>query len=211
MKAPILTRMDFAQLTRKSALDFLRSGGVFAPSSHRSRTVHLGPLTDHEAASLAMLQGDRTYSFDANMLLSDGAAAYTASGYAQNGGIDGILDLGGNQGVTPLQQARMDAVLVMDITAIDIASGNETYKLKVMGSNTAAFLTATANLSSIELGKGASLVPATQSDSVVGRVEQLFTTERTNTKYEFIKLYNELGGTTPSITYTAFVAVLPEP
>ena len=40
----------------------------------------------------------RTYAFDANTQVSDNAAAYTASGYLQSGGADGIWDLGGNQG-----------------------------------------------------------------------------------------------------------------
>lgn len=155
--------------------------------------------------------GDRTYSFDANLQLSDNAAAYTADGYAQVGGADGLCDLGGNQGVTPAQQARLDAVAVIDITAIDIASGNETYVLRIMGCNTAGFASSTAELAAITLGKGASLVPATQSDAVVGRIELMFATERLNTKYQFIKLYVDVGGTTPSISFQAFVAVLPEP
>lgn len=207
----ILTRASFAELTRKSALDFIRSGGIVVPDPGIRRTARFSGLTDHGDASLAMLQGDRTYSFDINLLLSDNAAAYTATGFSQVGGADAILDLGGNQGVTPTQQARLDAVVVIDITAIDVSSGNETYKIKVIGSNTAAFATATANLSGYELGKGTSLLPATQSDTIVGRLELLFTTERFNTKYEFIKLYNEIGGTTPSISYQAFAAVLPEP
>ncbi len=44
--------------------------------------------------------GDRTYAVDANNFLSDGAAAITASGYAQYGGADGIIDCGGNQNIT---------------------------------------------------------------------------------------------------------------
>lgn len=207
----ILTRASFAELTRKSALDFIRSGGVIVPDNGIRRTARFSGLTDHADASLAMLQGDRSYSFDANLLLSDNAAAYTATGYSQVGGADAILDLGGNQGVTPTQQARLDAVVVIDITAIDVSSGNETYKLKVMGSTTSAFAANVANLSGYELGKGASLFPATQADTVVGRLELLFTTERMNLKFEFIKLYNEIAGTTPSINYQAFAAVLPEP
>jgi hypothetical protein len=153
--------------------------------------------------------GDRTYSFDANLVLADGAAALTASGYAQVGGADGILDLGGNQGTSPTQQARIDAVCVIDVSAITV-SGTNTYKLKIMGCNTSGFASAVVNLASIELGKGSSLVPSTQSDSVTGRIELPFCTERFNTKYEFIKLYFE-GANSPSITFTAFVAVLPEP
>ena len=39
---------------------------------------------------------DRTYSFDANLQFSDGAAALTATGFLLNGGSNGIIDFGGN-------------------------------------------------------------------------------------------------------------------
>lgn len=155
--------------------------------------------------------GDRTYSFDANLLLSDNAAPYTVDGYSQVGGADAILDMGGNQNVTPAQQARIDAVLVIDVTAIDIASGDETYRLKVLGCNDPAFGANVVQLGELCLGKGASLVPATQKDSVVGRYELLFSTEQANVKYEWVKFFIDVGGTTPSISLQAFVAVLPEP
>lgn len=155
--------------------------------------------------------GDRTYSFDINLLLSDNAAAYTVNGYAQVGGADAVLDLGGNQGVSPKQQARIDAMCVIDVTAIDIASGDERYRLKILGCNTAGFASSVVELASIGLGKGSSGTPATQGDSVIGRYELPFCTEQANVKYEFIKMYMEFTGTTPSLSVQAFVAALPEP
>ncbi len=161
--------------------------------------------------------GDRQYSFDANLQLSDGAAAYTATGFAQVGGADGIVDLGGNQGVTPLQQARIDAVCVIDVTALDAVTTDEAYRLILVGSNVAAFTAGTIMvLGELELaggvlsvlGPGAAGVTKT---ATTGRYELLFCTEQDDTKYEFIKLFLVLTGTTPSITFTAFVAVLPEP
>lgn len=155
--------------------------------------------------------GDRNYSFDANLQLSDNAAAYTTDGYAQVGGADAVLDLGGNQSTTPTQQARIDAVCVIDITAIDIASTNETYTLRIMGCNTAGFASAVAELAAITIGDGDTLSPATQSDASTGRIELMFCTERFDTKYQFLKLYVDVGGTSPSIAFQSFVAVLPEP
>lgn len=154
--------------------------------------------------------GDRTYSFDANLLLSDNAAAYTADGYAQAAGADAILDLGGNQGTTPAQQARIDAVCVIDVTAIDVASADELYRLKILGSNATAF-TATRVLAELTLGKGTAKVPSSTIDDTTGRYELFFSTEQDDTKYQYVKLYNDVAGTTPSISYQAFVAVLPEP
>jgi hypothetical protein len=82
---------------------------------------------------------DRTYTFDANNEFSDNAAAYTASGYLQKGGADGVVDLGGNQGTSPAQQARIDAVAIFDVTAITV-SGTQTYQLDIVVSNDPAFL-----------------------------------------------------------------------
>lgn len=167
----------------------------------------------------------RTYSFDANALLSDNAAAYTVSGYAQALGADGMVDLGGNQGstitlpsiadsttITP-QQPRIDAYLILDVTAIDISSGNETYQIDLMLSNDPAFAAGNAVCAAgIQLGKGASLRGAVaQKDSVIGRVELGFTNQVSGNIYQYAKLFLTLGGTTPSINLQAFVAVTPEP
>lgn len=175
--------------------------------------------------------GDRTYTPDANAFLADGAAAQTASGYAQYGGADGVFDAGGNQNntvtlpsiadvssITP-QQARIDAMCVVDVTAIDIASGNETYKIFVVGSNDPAFGVGKVVClgGGMELGKGTSLDIPNGADAgsppAVGgsRYEMPFCNEQNNVKYQYIKLYVAMGGTTPSMTYKAFVAVLPEP
>ena len=179
---------------------------------------------------IQQLMGDRTYSIDANMILADGAAALTASGYAQYAGADGIVDFGGNQNVTITlpaiadvasitpQQARIDAVCVLDVTAIKTSSGNELYTLFLVGSNNPAFSAGTvAMLGALEFGAAASLeYPngfVTPAPAAVGgsRYEILFAAEQNNVKYEFAKLYVLAEGTTPSITFKAFVAVLPEP
>lgn len=167
----------------------------------------------------------RTYAFDANNLLSDNAAAYTVSGYLQAAGADGVIDLGGNQGVTITlpaiddtatytpQQARIDAMLILDVTAIDIASGNETYQFDIMVSNDPAF--AAANVvcaGGVQMGKGASLRGAVaQKDSVTGRYEVPFTNNIAGAIFQFMKVFLTAGGTTPSVNVLSFVAVLPEP
>lgn len=154
---------------------------------------------------------DRTYSFDINLLFADGAAAQTASGFMQVGGANGIVDLGGNQGTSPKQQARIDAVAVLDVTAIDISSGNETYKIQILGSNDPGMATGNVSLGGIELGKGASLDGVNMADSVTGRYEIMFSTQAAGTLYEYVGVYVTEGGTTPSLTANGFIAVLPEP
>lgn len=202
--------------------------GMLGPTPPRKP---LRPLQwgDGDRHRLQMEQGDRTYSFDANMGISDAAAAYAASGYAQYAGADGIVDFGGNQNVTITlpaiadvaslkpQQARIDAVCVIDVTAIKTSAGNELYKLCLVGSNDPAFGAGNvALLGMLELGNPAFDYAngfVTPAPAAVGgsRYEVLFAAEQNNVKYEYAKLYNAISGTLPSITYRAFIAVLPEP
>lgn len=159
---------------------------------------------------MAFGMNDRTYVLDANNLISDNAAAYTASGFAQVGGANQTLDLGGNQGVTPTQLARIDAMMVIDVTAIDISSGNETYKLIVVGSNSAALASGVVELAAIQIGKGTSLEITNGGDFVIGRIELGFCNQVSGNIFEFIAMQLVIAGTTPSINFQAYVAVLPE-
>src|SRR5271168_4080687 len=113
----------------------------------------------------------RNYSFDANMQLSDGPA-YAAAGWTTVGGAQQILDLGGNQGITitlpsiansstiPPQQARIDAVAVIYVSAVTV-SGSDIYRLTLVGSNTASMAGATSNyvLGQLQFGEGAQMDP----------------------------------------------------
>lgn len=74
----------------------------------------------------------------------------------------------------------------------------------------------TTNLGGLDIGVAASQsqpngAPSAQPPAGSGSVyEILFTNEQNNQKYQYLKLYNAVSGTTPSITYRAFMAVLPE-
>lgn len=181
-----------------------------------------------DTSQVGMQMGDRTYSFDANMALSDGAAAITASGYAQYAGADGIVDLGGNQNVTITlpsiadvttltpQQARIDAVCVLDLTAVT-TSGTASEKVIVVGSNDPAFGAGkTIQLGMMEFGAIASQDQpngfVTAAPNAVGgsRYEIPFSSEQNNVKYQYVKLYVVIANS-GSITFKAFIAVLPEP
>lgn len=155
---------------------------------------------------------DRTYNIDANLIFADGAAAQTASGPSTVGGAPQILDLGGNQGTSPLQQARMEAVAIIDVTAIDIASGNETYKFLVNVSNDPSFGSGNVfNAGSIQLNAAGSDDVPNSGNSVTGRYEVMFTNNIAGSIFEYCQIFLVVGGTTPSITYDGFISVLPEP
>ena len=154
---------------------------------------------------------DRRWSFDINLQVGDGVAPMTASGFAQNGGANGILDLGGNLSVTPNQQARFSGVMVVDISALKISAGNEVYQFYVVGSNTASLASGTAVLGSVQVGKGTALTVPGGGDTAAppGTVEIFFTNNQMGSIYEYIGLYVTAAGTSPTTTFHAFVAVLP--
>jgi hypothetical protein len=162
---------------------------------------------------------DRTYTFDKNLELADGAVPMTVTGFAQTGGANGVLDLGGNQGTTPKQQSRIDAVCVIDMTSI-ANNGTQTYKFMLLGSNDAGMATGNVCLGEVTVGAGASIdginmatsPPVTAPATVgSGRYELLFTTNQAGLLYEFVALYVIIGGAASSAAFKAFVAVLPEP
>lgn len=193
-----------------------------------SRRALIRGMTDSAQASLMMLQGDRTYSVDANAFLSDGVAAYTASGYAQYAGADGLFDGGGNQGITVTlpsiadsttitpQQARLDAVCVLDLTAVT-TTGTASEKVIIVGSNDPAFGAGkTIQLGMMEFGAIVSQDQpngfVTAAPNAVGgsRYEIMFSTEQNNVKYQYVKIYVVIANS-GSITFKAFISVLPEP
>ena len=157
--------------------------------------------------------GDRSYGFDAGNLLSDGAAPIIVTGYTQVGGVDGIIDLGGNQSVTPKQQARIDAALVLFITALDTVTGDESYVIQLNGSNDPAFgAGSVVNLGTLIVGGIAGQVTLGVLNallSVTGMYELSFTNEQANVKYQYLKLRIIAAGTTPSVTMVAFIAEIP--
>jgi hypothetical protein len=155
---------------------------------------------------------DRTYSFDINLVLSDGIVPLTATGYAQANGQSAILDLGGNQGTNPQQRARIDAVAVIDVTTIKTSAGNEKYNLMVLVSNDPAFGAGNVEMAAeISLGAGAARDGINMLTSPIGRIELPFCTQIAGMLYEFAALYIVEAGTLPSITVSSFVAVLMEP
>jgi hypothetical protein len=153
---------------------------------------------------------DRVYTRDANLQFSDNAAAYTATGYLQVGGAQAIIDLQGNQGTSPTQQPRGEWVAEINVTAIDIASGNETYTLYVVVSNSPSFASGNVVAGAIQMGKGSSLSILGAADSVIGTYEVMFTNNIAGSIYEYATFYLVCGGTTPSISIEGGLAVLPE-
>jgi hypothetical protein len=215
-------------ILHRSALDTIRR--IQAREFAKNVDFSARPLAARSALERLLLAsaGDRSFTFDANMGLSDGSAAIAATGYAQYAGADGIVDLGGNQNVTVTlpsiadvstitpQQPRIDAVVQIYMTAVT-TSGTAVAKLIVVGSNNPAFTAGTTTqLGMMEFGAIASQEQVngfiTAAPPAVGgsEYEILFTNEQNNVKYQFVKLYVVIANS-GSVTFRANVVVLPEP
>lgn len=139
--------------------------------------------------------------FDVNLQLKDSGSAVTADALATVGGSTATLDVGSG--------AFLDAVLVVDVSAMDVASTDESYKLRLIGSNSSSFASGIAVLATLELGVATSMngsAGAADANKTTGRWVLPFYNQAGTTIYRYLRLALDVGGTTPSITYTAFVA-----
>jgi hypothetical protein len=122
------------------------------------------------------------------------AGAIAASAAAQVGGSAKVLDLG---------TGFVKGNVMVDVTAMDVASGDEKYEIEVQLSSDSGF--ATGNVVAGELKLGDSTVAFGTVDSVIGRYMVPCTNEFGGTQYRYMRLYTRVGGTSPSINYVAYL------
>lgn len=143
--------------------------------------------------------GSRTYSFDADMQLKD-AGLVAASAAAQVAGGDKVLNLG---------NARMDGMVVIDASAIEVASADEEYDIILQGSTVASFASNIQSLAQMNMGATAVRQGGSIS-SLAGRYEMPFTNEQADIIYPYVRLFTVVAGSIASgINYSAFIAVQP--
>jgi hypothetical protein len=123
------------------------------------------------------------YPYDANAVLHDGTAIV-----ADGAGSVAAFDVGA--------AARFPAVAVVNVTACDSTSSDETYDVIIQGYTSSAFTTP-VQLGSMAIVRG-----------VTGRYTILFDNDQNGTVYEFIRVYFDVGGTTPSISANVYLAPL---
>jgi hypothetical protein len=151
--------------------------------------------------------------FDRALAFCD-AQVLTATNYLDN--ISQTIDLGG-YAPTPVGgigsgAGRNDGVWVLNVSAMDFASADETCRFHLLGSNDVAFgngnvdLLAFHDFAAASAGRiigtglmGASLPAPT-------RVYVPFTTLRQGLVYRYVRARLVAGGTTPSITLTSWLS-----
>lgn len=142
-----------------------------------------------------------TFTFDTSRQLQEaGLVASSAAG-------TNIEDLGPGTGL------RFGAV-VIDISAIEIASNDEAYTIHVQGSPDAAFGTAgnVVELASLHLGAKETKLSDSDRDDATGRRILCFcNTDEDGDALRYLRLYITVAGTVASgINFTAFYVPLPQ-
>lgn len=129
----------------------------------------------------------KTYDH-ATLLKAAGLVAASAAGSV-------ILDLG---------DGFMEADLVIDVTALEVADGNEIYTISLEGSSVAAMTSGSVELAKITLGNNPA--PA-DADTSVGRHVLPVRNELNGTLYRYVRVYTTVAGTVATgINYSAFLA-----
>ena len=138
----------------------------------------------------------RTFAFDTSTGLVKRAVAQvavTATGY---------IGTQFEQGAAVMS----DMAMVLNVEAIDLASTNEVYNFRIIGSNVADRSDGTI-LGSVELGDASTIGAWETRDALIGDQHVLyFRTEKDSIAYRYVDLHLEVEGTTPSVTFNAFLS-----
>jgi hypothetical protein len=95
--------------------------------------------------------------------------------------------------VVDVGDAEFPCNAVVDTSAIDTTSLDETYFVVIQGCTTIGFATGVVELARIAV-------------TAAGRVEAPVTNMRSGLNYRYMRAYNDVGGTTPSINSTVFLS-----
>jgi hypothetical protein len=137
-----------------------------------------------------------SYTFDALLEFKD-AGLIAADGLAQVDGANKTVDVGAG---------LFEADMVVDVTALEVASGDERYEMMVQGSNSPTFASGIAQLATFVVGDAT--VTGGDADDGTGRYVFGFSNRgKDETLYRYLRLNFDVGGTIATgINLTAFAA-----
>jgi len=124
---------------------------------------------------------------DINFQLKD-AGLIAATAAWQVGGSNQIIDLGPGVAWTPF-------VVSIKLTAIEIASNDELYRLYIQGSTSSTFASTIVQLACIEFGANEVLVGGVDVDSTVGEYLLYGHNDVDGTVYRYLRGYSVISGT----------------
>lgn len=144
-----------------------------------------------------------SYTFDALTELADGAANTTSSEHGQVGAADKTLDFGGGpSGATTIAYTPGD--LVLDVSAIDFTTADETYEIHYQLTNNSDFATLDVfSKAAVMMGDARS---GFDDDTASGRVVVGVDNQHKGVLYQYARLWIEVAGDTPIINVRAFLS-----
>ena len=117
----------------------------------------------------------------------------------------GLLASSTDGSILDLGPGMVDALLVLDLSACEIASGNEIYTVSLEGSNVAAMDSGSVCLAKKVFGN--LVVPMDDALSASGRYVVSFRNEEGGTLYRYVRLSTLVAGTIATgINFSAFIA-----
>jgi len=138
----------------------------------------------------------RNLTSDSLLTMKD-AGLVAATAAAQVDGEDHIEDAGAG---------FVEGHLVIDISAIEVADGDERYDIVLQGSSESDFASSYCDLVAVALG--ASAVINMDSDTTTGRIVLPFDNEFMETVCQYLRLYTVVAGTIAAgINYRARIAI----
>jgi len=141
----------------------------------------------------------KRYTFDAGLELKD-AGLVAASAAAQVDSAAKVLDLG---------SGLVEGDIVLDVSALEIASNDENYDIIAQLSPDSNFSTAGNIVERCALNLAAKEVKRSDcdKDDAIGRYILPFNNEHKDTLYRYARLYTVVAGTIATgINYSAFLA-----
>ncbi len=113
--------------------------------------------------------------------------------------------VGGEAKVVNLGAGIVEGNLVVDVTAIEIASNDEVYLITLQGSTESDFSDTYEDLAMLELG--AAEVLGGDQDSETGRFIVPFRTEKNGTVWPYVRVYTDVAGTIATgINFSAYLS-----
>ena len=135
--------------------------------------------------------------YDESLILKD-AGLVAADAAATVGGVAKVIDLGS-------ATALVEGKLIIDVSAIEIASNDEVYKISLQGSDQSGFSAGDEEDLAI-LILGAAEVIGGDQDSTTGRYVVPFRNERNGTTYRYLRIYTDVtGAIATGINFTAYL------
>lgn len=141
-----------------------------------------------------MARNQNDIMYDGDLVMKD-AGIVAADAAATVDGSAAVLDLGDH---------RMDGRVILDVTAIEVASNDELFLVIAQFSDSATFASGIFN--GPNMGLGAFEVTKQSADTVVGRYELPCSNEINGTTYRYMRLWTEcIGSVATGINYSAFL------